>query len=79
VYWFYVLERGAAGLLHLHVLVAGTAELSEGALRDTWECGRSDPSVYDSRRGATYYVTKWVGSDRLDFDLKLPPSEPNEW
>ena len=78
VYWFYALERGAAGMLHLHCLVSGTRELSGGSLEDAWSWGRADASPYDPERGASYYVTKAVASDAAEYDIDPPPRPRRE-
>ena len=54
VYWFWVLERGAAGLLHLHVLTAGTGHLEAAALERAWPFGRADATTYDPARGSQF-------------------------
>jgi hypothetical protein len=72
--WFYVLERGAAGLLHVHVLTAGTTNLGICAMESAWANGRSDVSVYEPTRGAAHYVTKGLGGRAEDYDFCLPSS-----
>ena len=72
IHWFYALERGAAGLLHFHVLTRGTDGIDSRAIGQAWPCGRSDVSAYDPKRGATYYVTKFVGADHVEYDLAFP-------
>jgi hypothetical protein len=67
--WFYVLERGAGGLLHIHSLTQGTGGLDAAALRHSWPGGRSDVSRYDPAKGATHYVSKWLGGDSVDYDI----------
>ena len=68
---FYVLERGPGGLLHLHALTAGTARIGTSALSASWPNGRSDVSEYDPSRGAAHYVTNFVGSDLVEYDIFL--------
>lgn len=70
--WFQVLERGAAaGLWHLHVLLWGTTHVPNEGLMEAWSYGRAHASMYDSRRGASYYVTKEVGTDVVDYDIEF--------
>ena len=69
VKWFYVLEVGGAGVRHLHVLLEGTRMLTGEAVRQAWSWGRKHVSRYDPRRGATYYVTKHVGSEVIEYDI----------
>jgi hypothetical protein len=78
---FYALERGGAGLLHLHALTAGTASLSVAQLQHAWKAGYSKIVLYDAARRAAEYVTKGV-HDRCEwYDLtrRMPrrlPSAP---
>ena len=76
VHWFYVLERGAAGMFHLHSLLSGTNRLHAASVADAWSWGRADASDYDARRGAAYYVTKSVASDVVEYDIDPPPRPP---
>jgi hypothetical protein len=70
--WFYAVERGAAGLLHIHVLIRGTSEIGTAALKAAWAPGRADADRYDSTRGAAFYATKHVGRtvEHYDFDFR---------
>ncbi len=76
VYWFYALERGAAGTLHLHSLVSGTRRLRAASVKAAWSYGRADASDYDARRGASYYVTKSLGLDVVEYGIDPPPLPP---
>lgn len=76
VFWFYALERGGAGLRHLHALVSGTYQLPAASVAATWNGGRAAAEVYDPRRGASYYVTKDITSDDVEYDVNLPPRLP---
>ncbi len=76
VHWFYVLERGAAGMFHVHSLLSGTNRLHAASVADAWSWGRADASDYDARRGAAYYVTKSVASDVVEYDIDPPPRPP---
>ena len=71
--WFVVLERGAAGLLHLHVLLVHTDHLHAGAVGKAWRCGRVDVTPYDPSRGAAYYLTKDIGKAIVDLSHDLAP------
>lgn len=68
---FIAVERGGGGLLHSHVLVAGTEHLTAETLKQSWMEGRSDVQPYDSSRGAWSYVTKGIGADVVDYDLRV--------
>jgi len=71
--WFVVLERGAAGLLHVHVLLVHTDHMYPGALGKAWRCGRVEVTPYDPSRGAAYYLTKDVASDVLSLSHAIAP------
>jgi hypothetical protein len=75
VCWFYALERGAAGLLHLHVLLSGTGRLPPASVAAAWPRGRADVSIYDPKRGATYYVSKAITTDVVEYDIDLPTAK----
>lgn len=76
VFWFYVLERGAAGQLHVHALVSGTRQLQAASFKDAWSWGRADASAYNRHRGAAYYVSKCLASHLVEYDVNLPPCPP---
>ena len=67
--WFYVIEVGAAGRLHLHVLTAGTERLTVSELTATWKFGRADASVYDPAKPGSFYITKDFGLRRVEYDI----------
>jgi hypothetical protein len=71
--WFVVLERGAAGLLHLHVLLVHTDHMHPGAVAKAWRCGRVDVTQYDPTRGAAYYLAKDVAADVLSLSHAIAP------
>jgi hypothetical protein len=71
----YALERGAGGLLHFHVLTAGTASLTVEQLRQAWRSGISRIEVYDPERGAAWYISKGVlgRCEWYDVTRRRPP------
>jgi len=75
---FHVLERGAAGRWHLHVLLWGTTHVPNKGLEQAWSCGRADAAAYDKRLGASYYVTKVVGTDVAEYDIDFRHL-PDNW
>lgn len=79
--WFHVIERGAAGIAHVHVLLAGTEALRLDQLRWAWKLGMTDVERYDAGRGAAYYLTKSIPSvaevdpEPAEYDVsrRMPP------
>jgi hypothetical protein len=76
VRWFRVAEEHGSGQLHLHALLWGTTALDPDCLRNAWPHGRLHVERFDPRRGAAYYFTKTMGSDRDDYDssARRPPA-----
>jgi hypothetical protein len=72
--WFYVIERGAAGHLHLHALTSGTAHLDSSSIAAAWPAGRADVAVYEPTRGAAHYVTKDLGTRAVHWDFDFVDS-----
>jgi hypothetical protein len=72
--WFYALERGAGGQLHIHALLAGTRNLLSVEVERAWARGRAAASRYDPSKAGTYYVTKGVGFSIVDYDIASPES-----
>ncbi len=73
--WFFALEVGSAGLLHLHGLILGTKHLSCEDLERSWRPGRAEVVQYDKRLGGTGYVSKCVPSGEADVEFRFrPPS-----
>lgn len=71
VNFFIAAERGAAGLIHAHALIIAPGA-SSGAVRSAWKAGYTAVQEYDPSLGATYYVTKEMARNVVDFDLRLP-------
>jgi hypothetical protein len=69
VAWFYVVERGGAPVVHLHVLIAGTSRLAPRALREAWKHGRAQAAIYAAGGRAASYVTKTLGCPSSEYDL----------
>ena len=70
--WFYVIERGGAGRLHLHALLVGTAHLDVAELEQTWRPGRAAVSVYDPQQAGSYYISKAIGMGAIDWGISVP-------
>src|SRR4051794_20658575 len=72
---FVVAEGDSAGTgVHLHVLIAGTAALSTTMLAEAWKHGHTRVLIYDSRRGASFYVSKQISAGaEWDMSHRLPP------
>lgn len=69
--WFYSLECGAGGRLHLHALIQGTSELQTTEIKEAWSEGRAEASGYNEYLGATFYIVKSIGDDSklVQYDL----------
>lgn len=69
--WFYALERGMGGRLHLHALIEGTSDLPTTEIKEAWSEGRAEASGYNEYLGATFYIAKSVGDDSklVQYDL----------
>lgn len=66
---FTVMERGKLrGTPHLHAFVAGVEELPRNYWWKDWydHAGRNEIRPYDDKRGATYYLTKYVLKEHSD-------------
>jgi hypothetical protein len=61
---FHSIERGGSGFLHVHALTVGTSILRIEQLDAAWPSGITRIEVYDASRGAPWYVTKGVLSER---------------
>ena len=78
--WFYIVERGTAGLAHVHALLANTGTLRLDQLRRAWLLGHTHVVAYDAARDAAFYLTKQmvpsVGAnhDAAEYDIsrRLP-------
>lgn len=64
--WVYVIEGTRTHTPHLHALVAGTEELSCRAVQKPWRFGISQVQKYSAERGATWYLTKTLGTESFD-------------
>lgn len=72
VEWFYRVERGAGGRVHLHVLTKGTAAVGATGLIAAWQEGKSEVEGYSPRGGASRYVSKQLGEGAGYYDIHLP-------
>ena len=70
--WFFVIERGGAGRLHLHAVLVGTGHLIAAELERTWRPGRAAVSVYDPHQAGSYYISKAIGLGALDWGISVP-------
>ncbi len=69
VAWFYAIERGAGGLLHLHALTAGTERVGARGLAAAWPLGYTRVVAYDGHLGAAHYVCKEIGAGVVQYDV----------
>ena len=69
--WFRGEELTFAGHVHFHALFTNTAHLRHSYWQDIWNrrAGFARILQYDPRKGATYYVTKYVGTEFAEWDL----------
>ena len=74
--WFYVVEPGAAGQAHLHVLLSGTSRLGAEGCQSAWANGRAQVDEYEKGGGASRYVAKTLDCDSAEYDLKLRRGRP---
>jgi hypothetical protein len=74
VYWFYSIERGANGALHIHTLTGGTSHIGSNALVGAWSAGWAESHPYDPEQGAAYYVAKDVGGYAIQYDIHVTTS-----
>lgn len=69
-FWFYGVEHGEMfGRLHLHALTGNTERLPVGTMREYWRAGWSHVKPYDPRKGASYYVCKYVTKELAEWDI----------
>ena len=76
--WFRGDEYGPrGGRLHLHALMANVAHLRRLDWMDWWErlAGFARITAFDNRRGAAYYVAKYVTKGQGGWDLSGLPLE----
>jgi hypothetical protein len=60
--WVYVVDRGRSDRVHIHALLAGTAELCECDMKRFWRHGKQvDIRVYDEQQGAAKYLVAKIG------------------
>ena len=67
--WFFGVEYGRLGRLHLHALTGNTERLPADVMRDQWRAGHSRILPYDRDKGATHYVSKYVTKQLAAWDL----------
>ena len=66
-YWFVGME--VAGQRHLHALL-GNVKVGPRWLRDAWRLhGYAQVVTYDASRGASYYLSKYVGTELCEHDV----------
>ena len=71
-YWFAATEMGAqTGRLHLHTLLGNVGNLARSFAWKQWfkQYGRASILPYDPRRGAGYYIAKYVSKDLSDYEV----------
>lgn len=70
LFWFYGVEHGEQfGRLHLHALTGNTERLPVATIREYWRSGWSHVKPYDPRKGASYYITKYVTKELAEWDI----------
>lgn len=70
MFWFYGVEHGEKfGRLHLHALTGNTERLPVYVMRELWRSGWSHVKPYDPRKGASYYITKYVTKELAEWDI----------
>jgi hypothetical protein len=70
MFWFYGVEHGEKfGRLHLHALTGNTERLPVFRIRELWKAGWSHVKPYDPRKGASYYITKYVSKELAEWDI----------
>lgn len=68
--WFYAIEHHADGeRAHIHALITNTEKLAIASLERPWILGNCRALIYDPRRGASHYVTKYLGRYPELYDL----------
>lgn len=70
--WFYAVE--GIEQPHVHSLLWGTRRLPIEAIEHAWHLGTSRVRIYDSSRGAAWYVCKDLRADSYDMSSRKPPS-----
>lgn len=73
VSYFVVAEGTMWETHHVHVLMGNIDETHLLEIYKKWkkEYGRIWPLSYDPARGAQYYMTKYITSDRMDWDIDI--------
>ena len=66
---FLVIERGAHGLWHSHLLIGGVGELTRPRLKREWGRGFVHVQAYDRERGVAFYLAKFTFDDDAEYDL----------
>jgi len=59
--------------VHIHSLLGKTDDIPASVIEDAWkkEHGIAQVLPYDANLGAAYYITKYVNSDKINWDFKL--------
>jgi len=78
IQYFMAVERFKSGdFTHIHALVNGLDGLTYRQIGESWRTlyGMEKVVAYDKRRGAGFYLTKYVTKDLCDWDLRLNKSK----
>ena len=68
--WFYAIEHHADGeRAHIHALIANTETLTIESVERPWLLGNRRAVIYDPRRGASHYVSKYLDRNPDLYDL----------
>ncbi len=76
--WFYAVEAGSGGWVHLHALTSGTAGLWPAALHAAWPHGWTRVTRFDPGRGAAHYVTKNIAHEMVEYDISPKLTEQRD-
>ena len=72
--WFYAIEPHADGQrYHVHALLAHTETVKVAQLERAWKLGKTHIVVYDPRRGAADYVSKYLDGNPDHYDISRRP------
>lgn len=73
---YYAVERGAAGLVHVHALLYVPAPLTVAELAGAWKPGIAQVRAYDVERGAAHYIAKAETDPYARCDYLGAPARP---
>lgn len=68
ILWIYMMERSPGGVLHIHVLLYGTASLTPEEIRRQWKLRATHAEVFVPERGGAQYLAKDLHLDNDVWD-----------